>query len=148
MLAIDRRIPTVRQVLAVALEWGTAVLLLSIGATWLVYEKLLHDPGGIRVISPGIAATVTTVLTYRLQNQDRLRRLAQLRRFEIISEMNHHIRNALQVISYQAFISDAEAHGRIRDALNRIEWALRDVLPHVVEPKEQPTSSSDPTPKQ
>jgi hypothetical protein len=44
--------------------------------------------------------------------------------------MNHHIRNALQVLSY-----GTATHGRktetemMRDSIERIEWALREVLP-------------------
>jgi hypothetical protein len=44
--------------------------------------------------------------------------------------MNHHIRNALQVVAFYAtHPDDSIAVGTIRDAIHRIEWTLREVLP-------------------
>jgi hypothetical protein len=42
--------------------------------------------------------------------------------------MNHHVRNALQVISAASCKDDAD-QARVRGAVERIEWALREVLP-------------------
>ena len=51
-----------------------------------------------------------------------------------ISEMNHHIRNSLQVITYAtATQRDSESVEMIRSSVERIEWALREVLPHEIE---------------
>jgi len=47
-------------------------------------------------------------------------------RLQVISLMNHHVRNALQAIK---FAHHTEHHVRvIDDAVARIEWALREVL--------------------
>jgi hypothetical protein len=44
--------------------------------------------------------------------------------------MNHHIRNALQVVTFYARSPDnSEAIAMINDAIHRIEWALQEVLP-------------------
>jgi hypothetical protein len=52
-----------------------------------------------------------------------------------MKEMNHHIRNALQIIIYTASnANDRDGVDKIRDAAKRIEWALREVLP--AEPRE------------
>ena len=40
----------------------------------------------------------------------------------VIQEVNHHVRNALQVILYP------ENTGDLRGAINRIDWALRKVI--------------------
>jgi signal transduction histidine kinase len=86
----------------------------------------MHLPGSI------IAASVTAIWTFRLEQLNRQRQQAHLRRFQLISDMNHHIRNALQVISYHAFLQDGYTeHEHIRDAMNRIEWVLQEVLPQV-----------------
>jgi hypothetical protein len=51
-------------------------------------------------------------------------------RLKTIQLMNHHVRNALQTI-----VSSAYAHGHtqqleeIRISVNRIQWALREILP-------------------
>jgi len=51
-------------------------------------------------------------------------------RLRTISEMNHHIRNSLQVITYAtATQSNSESMEMIRSSVERIEWALREVLP-------------------
>jgi len=49
-----------------------------------------------------------------------------------IAELNHHIRNALQVIKFlggQRSGLDAVQLQLINDSADRIEWALREVLP-------------------
>ena len=51
-------------------------------------------------------------------------------RLTTIALMNHHIRNALQVIAYSAHLPpDPEKIKLMLDALKRIEWALQEVLP-------------------
>jgi hypothetical protein len=53
----------------------------------------------------------------------------------VISEMNHHVRNALQPIIYSPYLKEqAEQVKIIQDGIWRIEWALREVLPGEVEP--------------
>jgi signal transduction histidine kinase len=50
-------------------------------------------------------------------------------RLEVIAEMNHHVRNGLQVIQYSAYMTkDREHIQRIEQSLGRIDWALREVL--------------------
>ena len=62
----------------------------------------------------------------------RSRRKQVLRRLETIADMNHHIRNALQVIAGSHYLGDHEkAVAAIEDAVERIQWALREVLPKV-----------------
>ncbi|MGA2990946.1 MAG: hypothetical protein ABSD88_10785 [Candidatus Korobacteraceae bacterium] len=51
-------------------------------------------------------------------------------RLKTIALMNHHVRNALQVIAYSANMTpNPERISQIHDAVTRIEWALREVLP-------------------
>ena len=48
----------------------------------------------------------------------------------VISEMNHHVRNALQPIIYSPYLKEqAEQVRIIQEGTRRIEWALREVLP-------------------
>src|ERR1041385_6337782 len=51
-----------------------------------------------------------------------------------ISAMNHHVRNALQAISYAPYTEQAKQIELIQQSVNRIQWALREVLPGGVEP--------------
>jgi hypothetical protein len=70
---------------------------------------------------------------------ERLRTRALLQRLLIIREMNHHVRNALQVVIYAASEhKDEHLAELLRDAVQRIDWALKEVLP---ETEESRTSS-------
>jgi hypothetical protein len=85
-------------------------------AGWSV--TLMHDA------LIGVGAGLLVLLYERRQRQNLLRKL------EVIRLMNHHVRNSLQVISFAA--SDPkreELATELRDAVGRIEWALREVLP-------------------
>jgi len=53
-----------------------------------------------------------------------------LRQMRVIAEMNHHVRNALQPILYSPYVSEqAEQIKIIQESTQRIQWALREVLP-------------------
>jgi hypothetical protein len=53
-----------------------------------------------------------------------------LEKMRMISEMNHHVRNALQPIIYSPYLKEqAEQVKIIQEGTRRIEWALREVLP-------------------
>ena len=68
---------------------------------------------------------------------ERLRTRALLQRLVIIREMNHHVRNALQVVIYAAAAhKNDDLAEQVREAVRRIDWALKEVLPEL---KEKPT---------
>jgi len=68
------------------------------------------------------------VLSLELQYAKELRR--KQRKIAMLQEMNHHVRNALQIILYaNAHITDKEAAAKVAEAIQRIEWALREILP-------------------
>ncbi len=70
------------------------------------------------------------VLTAGLMHVANQRREVELLRMQVIEEMNHHIRNALAAISLTTdSIENHECIRVISDSVNRIEWALREVLP-------------------
>src|SRR5207237_9789422 len=72
------------------------------------------------------------LLIQRQLTEQRKERLAALRRFELIAEMNHHIRNALQTISYQRYTdTDPAASQRLKEAVERIQWVLEEIWPVV-----------------
>jgi signal transduction histidine kinase len=72
----------------------------------------------------GIGAGLLVLLYERRQRQNMIRKL------EVIRMMNHHVRNALQVISAASSVSEREELAKnIHTAVERIEWALREVLP-------------------
>jgi hypothetical protein len=53
-----------------------------------------------------------------------------IRKLEVIRMMNHHVRNSLQLICHATSVLQQEDVTRkVRGAVERIEWALREVLP-------------------
>ena len=58
------------------------------------------------------------------------RRSRELRqKLAVISAMNHHVRNALQTISYVPYTEQAKQMLLIQQSVNRIQWALQEILP-------------------
>jgi hypothetical protein len=108
------------------------VLLVSI--VGFAFDRLLIKEGATRadvlLTSNSLTGIVVGLLFYTLSNQERERRRLVQQRLQIIAEMNHHIRNALQVIKYATLAeSHAESVELIRSSVDRVEWVLREVLP-------------------
>ena len=54
-------------------------------------------------------------------------------RMQIIEDVNHHVRNALTAITLSSALrQDQELDAKVRDASDRIDWVLRDVLPQTI----------------
>lgn len=72
-------------------------------------------------------------LFFQMVREEKIHRKLIQARMETIAELNHHIRNALQVIKFwgaqQRPSLDAMQLQLINDSVDRIEWALREVLP-------------------
>src|ERR1700742_4082701 len=68
------------------------------------FDRILGREGvtrtSILITSNGLTGVVAGFLFFTLGNQERQRRQLVRERLNTISEMNHHIRNALQVITY------------------------------------------------
>ena len=72
----------------------------------------------------GIGAGLLVLLYERRQRRNMIKKL------EVIRLMNHHVRNSLQVISFAASApQQQELADKVQEAVGRIEWALREVLP-------------------
>ncbi len=129
-----------------------AICLLVVVLVWLVgygFDRLLTHDGVTRfdilLITNGLTGIVAGFLFYSLTNYERMRRNVVSQRLRTIAEMNHHIRNSLQVITYAtAAQNNAESVEMIRNSVERIEWALREVLPgHVEVPAAAPEPVTD-----
>ena len=71
----------------------------------------------------GIAAGLVVFAYEQQRYRDLTRKLA------VITSMNHHVRNALQAILYSSYDSESTEHVKvIEDSVNRIQWALNEVL--------------------
>jgi hypothetical protein len=76
----------------------------------------------------------------RSRNQEKERLLEQ--KLETIAEMNHHVRNALQVVAYYGYQHDDDKASKlINQSIARIEWTLKEVLPRGWDVRKQPDES-------
>lgn len=93
-------------------------------------------------------AGVRVGITQQLRHDRELARHRQL--MGIIADMNHHTRNALQVIVSRSVLSmaDSAAIEDIRQAVGRIDWCLREILPGADETTALKTGSAPATAQQ
>lgn len=109
------------------------VVLLVTGAGF-GFDRVLLREGATRLdimlLSNGLTGLVAGGLFFQLGRYERERRKVVRARLRVIAEMNHHIRNALQIITYVASSQQQEDSVElIRNSVERIEWSLREVLP-------------------
>jgi two-component sensor histidine kinase len=52
-----------------------------------------------------------------------------------VDELNHHVRNSLQVIVNQQVLGAGGNPGKVSDAMHRVDWALREILPKEMQPR-------------
>lgn len=115
--------------------------LVSFLVTELMHSLLVPDLGRHweRLLAEGVSAVIVALLTVRLVHAADQRREAALLRMQVISEMNHHIRNALQAICLTAeSTQNQRCIGVISESVDRIEWTLREILlrPKLLQEKE------------
>lgn len=110
---------------------SVVVGLASFLATELMHYLLVPDIGRRweRLLAEGVSAFVVAGLTAGFMDAANQRQEAALLRMQVISEMNHHIRNALGAISLTTdAIQNQECVRVIYESVVRIEWTLREVL--------------------
>jgi len=102
----------------------------------VVLDRILLKEGIPRldmlIFSNGLTGLFAGGLFYQMAREAKSSRALVEERMKTIAELNHHIRNALQVIKFlggQRSGLDAVQLQLINDSADRIEWALREVLP-------------------
>ena len=115
--------------IGITLFSGLAMMLaVDLVDRWLAAVGLHAETTRFDDLLLGLVAACLVFLIQRLQARE-LRR--QRQSAAVIEQMNHHIRNALQVIVARASLdheATPELH-QIDDAVARIDWALREILP-------------------
>ncbi len=106
-----------------------AVFVIGTGLDLLLIHE--HDTRLVIVeASDGLGGLVAGALSFRLLQYERERRARLRQRIEVIADMNHHVRNALQVISLTAYsTADKEQLEAVQVSMERIQWALKEILP-------------------
>jgi hypothetical protein len=116
-------------ILLMAAIAGLAVFVIGVGLDVALLRE--HEPQRVTVeISDALGGLVAGALAFRLLLYERERRARLRQRIAVIADMNHHVRNALQVISFHAYTSaDKEQVEAVKESMERIQWALKEVLP-------------------
>jgi predicted PurR-regulated permease PerM len=136
-------------VFLLALLLAGAVACLTLALDWFLLRHEGWRPMAMATISDLILSLIAFVLLVLLLVRARQRRRQVVHQLEVIDQMNHHIRNALQVISFNArpvTRNDWEL-AEIKQAVERIHWTLREILPRL-EPQYLPYEYSKPQPEQ
>jgi signal transduction histidine kinase len=117
------------RMVALALAAAAVVFLISAVLDWTLIRE--HESRrAVIEMSDALSGLIAGALVFRLLQYERERRRQIRQRLETIGDMNHHIRNALQVISGTAYsAADKEQLAAIRESVGRIQWALREILP-------------------
>jgi signal transduction histidine kinase len=112
-----------------AVATAIIVFLIGLGLDMLILHE--HETRRLAFeVSDVLGGLVAGVLSFRLLQYERDRRARLRQKIAIIADMNHHVRNALQVISFHAYSSaDKEQIEAVRESMERIQWALKEVLP-------------------
>ena len=118
-------------------SWLLSVLVAAVvSALGTLLDRLLVREGLPRrdmvIFSNMITGLVAAWFFHSLATHEKNRRELVRERMQTIAELNHHIRNALQVIKYwggaQSNLNSLQLQ-LINSSVDRIEWALREVLP-------------------
>jgi signal transduction histidine kinase len=119
----------VRRMILLSVLAASVVFLIGATLDWLLVHE--HQSRMVAIsFSDTLTAAIAGVLVFRILQYERERRERLRQKLEIIAQMNHHIRNALQVISLSTVsAADKEHLQAIRESMNRIQWALREILP-------------------
>jgi signal transduction histidine kinase len=128
MATRETKISSLTRVLGIALGVGVVSFL----TTELMHRWLVPDLGRNRerLLAEAFSALIVTCLVAKLAHMAREQYRATVARMQVIAEMNHHIRNALAPIALS--VSEIENQQLIRiisDGVDRIDWALREILP-------------------
>jgi hypothetical protein len=129
-------------VFLLALLLAVAIGCLTIVLDWFLLRHQGWKPMAMATISDIILSLIAFVLLLLLLLRARQQRRQVVHQLEIIDQMNHHVRNALQVIAFNArpvTRNDWEL-AEIKQAVERIHWTLREILPKL-EPQYVPFES-------
>jgi hypothetical protein len=119
--------PSKLKLLASAMGMSVFAANLLLDATTLTGESPRWK---LRTLAASAAGVATGLAVAKLLGEVRERRRSVISRLQMVDAMNHHIRNALQTIEFSACASaDERAIAQIHQAVERIQWALCEVLP-------------------
>ncbi|HEU5413725.1 MAG TPA: hypothetical protein VFW31_08215 [Candidatus Angelobacter sp.] len=108
---------------------GISILLgVIIAAIGSVLEAILdhHSIIGLESLDDIVIGVIAAIMVFAYEQR---RHRAILNKVRVIAAMNHHVRNALQTISYAPYTEQEKQIRLLGESVQRIEWALREILP-------------------
>ena len=144
-LLFSRRL-TIRSSRYAAYAFGLFVF-----AVGILLDFILIDVGAPRPLTllfddlmTGVAATFAAWFILRAEVR---RRQQEIQRLRILDETNHHVRNALQVVVLHVYSMEGPRAAELQQAVARIEWTLKEVLPQIGPQLQEPPPRPAPTSK-
>ena len=118
-----------RVALVLGAVFASGFLLHWVAERLLVYSHI--GRGYHQVVEPALTGATSAAIVYVFVATARERRRRVSAHLQQVAELNHQIRNALDVILLQTAVSavGAEAVARVTSAVARIDAALRDISP-------------------
>jgi len=101
----------------------------------IMLDALLIDVGTSRtltlIFSNLLTGTACGIGLWLAARHEIRRRVNESYRLAVLDEMNHHVRNALQVMVLYSYSLEGDRAVELRKAVDRIQWSLTDVLPRI-----------------
>jgi hypothetical protein len=119
----------------------SAIVVLVVAVLGYLLDRFMMREGMPRlemlVLTNSVTGLVAGSFFFYLARHEKAQRETLCERMRTIAELNHHIRNALQVIKYYGAVPGHRPEARpvqmINESAHRIEWALRELLPQYPE---------------
>jgi hypothetical protein len=125
-------------VVLVAIAIGISTIGASLAVDWMAHG-IVRRVYASDVLVGLTAAILSGTALFRTET----RRRELLRRMQIIEDVNHHVRNALSAITLSAALHEnRELNTLIRNASDRVDWVLSDVLSRTATAGDVPSTHS------
>lgn len=118
------RVPSLLRRISFSFLLGFGLFVLGAGLQGALERRGFTRPGVY--LDDLVLAVLAGLLVFAYEHR-RSRELRQ--KLAVISAMNHHVRNALQTIAYVPYTEQAKQMLLIQQSVNRIQWALNEILP-------------------
>ncbi len=123
--------PSLARRVVVSVSLGFLVALAGASAEHLIEGTPVWS---LSVVDDVVVGVITGLFVFAYEQQQHR---AVLNKIRVIAEMNHHVRNALQAITYAPYAEQAKQIPLIEASVQRIQWALREILPGEMEESQQ-----------
>lgn len=118
-----------------AIAFAILIFILIAGTDWLATRR--NIPEVTMLVTDAIVAALGGLLLMKLMAGERARVIeararhdAMVQRLQMIADLNHHVRNALETIQLSAHTTqNKELIQNVHSSVTRIQWALRELLP-------------------